>query len=892
MLLCYVDGQYQRGQDYFFKTTTTGSSVIKEVLLILRALLDDIPLTGQTLHNLTCEILDVAMQGFNTLNDMSQGPNQDIINAFLDCNIIPLVSDWLNIVTPLTFECIRFEKNLPKYGKEKLSSIADSFNLFQDKNAPNQKYLKDSMYWKTINGLCRVEASLVGLLTVICGSINAATVYHILTEIPMLLLIFRFKVCWCASVFKSDKHATKFFTGQYDESNEIFVKHSYFMTTTQSSLLKSDDTTFIDKMVSNTSDILFVGAKEDENSSEFSTLNQVWNYVYEIFNANKTSFFPDTLPLTEDDKNSLIRLWMHNRKLKDINIAFNYFQLLENLCAISIENVVLTLSHYDEETEKLKNDLRGIIPSWKQSCRLWKENTVSSFMTLKEVNAFQSYFGSVEIVLPSDELKRVFFPIPYSCRMQRKNPLVVREMEWTIETVNRDSAEERLDNFLDKSLQVKDVITFQHDLFSTHPLRGFFKVITQQDSLWVFCCLLLTSYINALVLKFSKFELHVEEQYLPSHIKSQLEIAKLLHLIFSGLLLINFFLGAAMVTIYRGLSYNSNVRSGAVALSVSSARLEKIYQLADLVLPEYLWYFYFLAKDLYTIYYCLFFTMSFLGYYYSVAFYAFHVIDVCVRIKLLSYVLKSVVININQVITTLLFGIVIIWLFTITGIYSFGYNAFYFDTNSDYDFPKTTQSKFWQFLTFGIGGSPIFVEYETFAPYKYLFTIGYTIIMVIIIVAIITGIIIDTFADLRQERNAIDDDVKNKCFICSLKREVFERNRLKFRDHIEKQHYVWNYLFYYMYLNERESTELSGIERNLKKLYSKQSITHFPIGRALALPRIKEDDEVMKELQISISRIEKQLETNQNKSADDVNEIKDYVEKELKKVIDIVGEGK
>ena len=126
------------------------------------------------------------------------------------------------------------------------------------------------------------------------------------------------------------------------------------------------------------------------------------------------------------------------------------------------------------------------------------------------------------------------------------------------------------------------------------------------------------------------------------------------------------------------------------------------------------------------------------------------------------------------------------------------------------------------------------------------------------------GIIIDTFADLRTERNAIEDDIMNKCFVCSLNREVFERARLKFRDHINIDHNKWNYLFYSMYISEKKSTELSGTERQIKKLMEVQSTKYFPIGMAMKLPRVVEDNEAMQSLQDAVEELLANSKQNQD----------------------------
>ena len=77
---------------------------------------------------------------------------------------------------------------------------------------------------------------------------------------------------------------------------------------------------------------------------------------------------------------------------------------------------------------------------------------------------------------------------------------------------------------------------------------------------------------------------------------------------------------------------------------------------------------------------------------------------------------------------------------------------------------------------------------------KHIFDITYQILVVVIMVAIITGIIINTFQDLSTESIAMKEDKENVCLICSQTRPMFERNRVKFQDHIDLEHNPWNYL--------------------------------------------------------------------------------------------------
>lgn len=125
-------------------------------------------------------------------------------------------------------------------------------------------------------------------------------------------------------------------------------------------------------------------------------------------------------------------------------------------------------------------------------------------------------------------------------------------------------------------------------------------------------------------------------------------------------------------------------------------------------------------------------------------------------------------------------------------------------------------------------------------------------------VAIITGIIIDTFADLRDTRNEVQEDMDGLCFICSLPREIFERNRVKFSDHTEQDHNPWNYLFYRMYLEQKPQTELTARERELRDQMAKQSIAYFPLQKALCLPQEDEEKE-LEELKEQIGTLDSQI---------------------------------
>ena len=57
--------------------------------------------------------------------------------------------------------------------------------------------------------------------------------------------------------------------------------------------------------------------------------------------------------------------------------------------------------------------------------------------------------------------------------------------------------------------------------------------------------------------------------------------------------------------------------------------------------------------------------------------------------------------------------------------------------------------------------------------------------------------------------------VKKKCFICDAERSAVDRSRndkTGFFKHIEEEHNLWNYIFYLIYLKNKEPESLNTIE--------------------------------------------------------------------------------
>lgn len=100
---------------------------------------------------------------------------------------------------------------------------------------------------------------------------------------------------------------------------------------------------------------------------------------------------------------------------------------------------------------------------------------------------------------------------------------------------------------------------------------------------------------------------------------------------------------------------------------------------------------------------------------------------------------------------------------------------------------------------------------------------------------LIFGIIIDAFANMRDEKNAIEADVKERCFICGLNRFEFETKNKSWFDHIYKEHNAFAYLYFIMYVQHKPGNECTGVEKYVKSLVLKEDPQFFPVGQCLAI---------------------------------------------------------
>ncbi|KAH0630226.1 hypothetical protein JD844_012986 [Phrynosoma platyrhinos] len=95
---------------------------------------------------------------------------------------------------------------------------------------------------------------------------------------------------------------------------------------------------------------------------------------------------------------------------------------------------------------------------------------------------------------------------------------------------------------------------------------------------------------------------------------------------------------------------------------------------------------------------------------------------------------------------------------------------------------------------------------------RVIYDLLFFFMVIIIVLNLIFGVIIDTFADLRSEKQKKEEILKTTCFICGLERDKFDNKTVTFEEHIKEEHNMWHYLFFIVLVKVKDSTEYTGPE--------------------------------------------------------------------------------
>lgn len=132
----------------------------------------------------------------------------------------------------------------------------------------------------------------------------------------------------------------------------------------------------------------------------------------------------------------------------------------------------------------------------------------------------------------------------------------------------------------------------------------------------------------------------------------------------------------------------------------------------------------------------------------------------------------------------------------------------------------------------GIGEQLDKVSYKESPGYfvlRFFYDVLFFSFVTLILFNIFTGIIVGAFAELRDETNMNENDKKNVCYICQLTRDDCLKQNIDFDLHVNKEHFIWNYLYFLTYLHINDPNNFNSIENYVWEKLEQQDITWIPI---------------------------------------------------------------
>uniref|UniRef100_A0A8C7FLE7 Inositol 1,4,5-trisphosphate receptor n=1 Tax=Oncorhynchus kisutch TaxID=8019 RepID=A0A8C7FLE7_ONCKI len=268
-----------------------------------------------------------------------------------------------------------------------------------------------------------------------------------------------------------------------------------------------------------------------------------------------------------------------------------------------------------------------------------------------------------------------------------------------------------------------------------------------------------------------------------------------------------------------------------------------------------------MIMDVEFLYHLLYLIICSLGVFVHVFFYSLLLFDLVYREETLLNVIKSVTRNGRSILLTAVLALILVYLFSIVG-YIFFQDDFLLNIDR---IPNKTLGKVKEqpsavviedkerscdsllmcivtVLSHGLrsGGGVGDVlrkpskEEPLFAG-RVIYDLLFFFLVIIIVLNLIFGVIIDTFADLRSEKQKKEEVLKTTCFICGLERDKFDNKTVTFEEHIKVEHNMWHYLFFIVLVKVKDSTEYTGPESYVAEMIREHNLDWFPRMRAMSL---------------------------------------------------------
>uniref|UniRef100_A0A7M4F8M8 Inositol 1,4,5-trisphosphate receptor n=1 Tax=Crocodylus porosus TaxID=8502 RepID=A0A7M4F8M8_CROPO len=463
---------------------------------------------------------------------------------------------------------------------------------------------------------------------------------------------------------------------------------------------------------------------------------------------------------------------------------------------------------------------------------------------------------SLEIVRLDRSMEQIIFPVPGICEF------LTKETKYRLfTTTEQDDQGSKVSDFFDQSAFLHNEMEWQKKLRSM-PLMYWFS---RRMTLWGSISFNLAVFINIIIAFFYPYIEATSMGVLDSPLISLLFW---ILICFSIMALFTRRYGVRPLLValilrsiyYLGIGFTLNIL-GALNLT------NKIVFVVSFVgnRGTFIRGYKAMIMDMEFLYHVGYILTSVLGLFAHELFYSILLFDLIYREETLFNVIKSVTRNGRSILLTALLALILVYLFSIVG-FLFLKDDFIMEVDRlpDNKIPILLWPEIWEFqeedvdnferacdtllmcivtvLNHGLrngGGVGDILRKpskdESLFPARVIYDLLFFFIVIIIVLNLIFGVIIDTFADLRSEKQKKEEILKTTCFICGLERDKFDNKTVSFEEHIKYEHNMWNYLYFIVLVRVKNKTDYTGPESYVAQMIKVRNLDWFPRMRAMSL---------------------------------------------------------
>eukprot|EP00062_Callorhinchus_milii_P022695 gi/632980746/ref/XP_007907206.1/ PREDICTED: inositol 1,4,5-trisphosphate receptor type 2 isoform X2 [Callorhinchus milii] len=508
---------------------------------------------------------------------------------------------------------------------------------------------------------------------------------------------------------------------------------------------------------------------------------------------------------------------------------------------------------------------------------------------------YAGHTAQIEIVRHDRTMEQIVFPVPNICEY------LTTESKWKVlNSTERDEQGSKVNDFFQQTEDLYNEMKWQKKIRNNPALFWFSRNI----SLWGNISFNLAVFVNLAVALFYPFG---DEGTLPPLFSLLLWIAVIVCVAMLIVLPKPHGIRPFIISVMFRSIYTIGLRPTLILLGATNL-CNKIVFLVSFVgnRGTFTRGYKAMVMDVEFLYHVVYVIVCTLGLFVHEFFYSFLLFDLVYREETLLNVIKSVTRNGRSIILTAVLALILVYLFSIVGFLYLqddfimevdrvqenqipqsgqerGYGSIFSRkedvcqencsklsvTDQETTSEKTCQTLLMCIVTVlnqglrnggGVGdvlrkpskSEPLFVA-------RVIYDLLFFFIVIIIVLNLIFGVIIDTFADLRSEKQKKEEVLKTSCFICGLERDKFDNKTVSFEEHIKYEHNMWHYLYFIVLVKVKDATEYTGPESYVAQMIKENNLDWFPRMRAISLVSNEGDNE-----QNEIRNLQERLETTMN----------------------------